>query len=78
MQRCKNNLTLYDQDSSGSRDVKSGQNTPSRQPLAAPPTSLCAPPTGMAPPPPLHKNSLPGGDFKKVRQFCSHGTMVVY
>ncbi len=67
-------LDLLSQDSSGTRDMKSGQNTPSRQPLAAPPSRqpLLAgaqpPGSSMAPPPPLHQNSLPGADFKKVRQ----------
>ena len=46
---------------SGGRDLKSAQNTPSRQPLA--------PPSQMAPPP-LHQDNrqslLAGGDFKKV------------
>ena len=51
---------------SGGRDLKSAQNTPSRQPLA--------PPNQMAPPP-LHQDNrqsmLAGGDFKKVIQLIS-------
>ena len=45
---------------SGSRDMKSAQNTPSRQPMV--------PPHNMAPPT-LQENRqavLGGGDFKKV------------
>ena len=47
---------------SGGRDLKSAQNTPSRQPLAQPTNTMA--------PPPLHQDNrqsvLAGGDFKKV------------